>query len=53
MTVLEKLGKNEIQLRKVSFGRAMQKRLQKQIERVQNDPSFDNLIEILRTQKNV
>lgn len=51
MKVLEKGNKNEIELKKVSFGRAMQKRLEKQIERVQNDSSFDSLIEQLRTQK--
>ncbi|MFY7912015.1 MAG: hypothetical protein ACOVO2_20795 [Emticicia sp.] len=52
MKVLEKVDKNESQLRKVLFGRVMQRRLQKQIERVQNDSSFDMMIEQLRNKNN-
>ena len=48
MKILEKVDKNDVHLRSVLFGRTMQKRLQKQIEKVQNDASFDTLIAELR-----
>lgn len=52
MKVLEKVNKNEAHLRSVLFGRTMQKRLQKQIEKVQNDDSFEALIAQLRLKSN-
>lgn len=52
MKVLEKVDKNEAQLKSVLFGRMMQKRLQKQIEKVQNDDSFETLIAQLRLKSN-
>ena len=48
MEILEKvISQEEKQARKVAFGRAMQKRLQNQIGKVQNDPVFEHLIEKL------
>jgi hypothetical protein len=52
MKVLENVDKNEAQLRSILFGRLMQKRLQKKIEKVQNDASFETLIEQLRLKSN-
>ncbi len=52
MKILEKVDKNDVQVRSVLFGRTMQKRLQKQIEKVQKDTSFDTLIAELRLKSN-
>jgi len=52
MKILEKVDKNYVHLRSVLFGRTMHKRLQKQIEKVQNDASFDTLIAELRIKSN-
>jgi len=52
MKILEKVDKNDVNFRSILFGRIMQKRLQKQIEKVQNDASFDTLIAQLRLKSN-